>query len=389
MKGVVTTLASAALALGATGCAGLRHSACPAGGGQEACDYDREAKTLLSWAVCKEKEDKPNKKTDKGSGNGKDKKENGGDKEKGNGEKTGSLHHTSGQLTPAAFAEEAGATADGNGNGTKDEKDKADDKIVTDRPDFTEASSTVGRGRVQLEAGYTYTRDRADGVLTQSHFYPEMLLRVGVFTDWFEFRVGQNFVTHRETNALDTQRLGAPTGGPAGSSVVAGDHPLLNSTGALDLYLGTKLALTEQKGAFPETAVILQATVPTGARAFTANEFLPGVSLLYGWDLSDNWSLAGSLLGNRAVDDDGHGHTVYASSLSLGHSWSDKVGGYFEYFGFYPHGATAAGVKPEYYLNGGFTYLVTKDFQLDIRAGFGLNRAADDFFAGTGFAVRY
>lgn len=51
--------------------------------------------------------------------------------------------------------------------------------------------------------------------------------------------------------------------------------------------------------------------------------------------------------------------------------------------------AVALVVQAIHYFNGGFTYRVTPNFQLDIRAGLGLSRAADDFFTGTGFAVRY
>jgi len=39
-------------------------------------------------------------------------------------------------------------------------------------------------------------------------------------------------------------------------------------------------------------------------------------------------------------------------------------------------------------LNAGLTYLVTPNFQLDWRAGLGLNTAADGFFTGCGFTVR-
>jgi len=37
----------------------------------------------------------------------------------------------------------------------------------------------------------------------------------------------------------------------------------------------------------------------------------------------------------------------------------------------------------------GFIYFFTEDFEMDIRAGIGLNGQANDFLAGTGFAVRY
>jgi hypothetical protein len=52
-----------------------------------------------------------------------------------------------------------------------------------------------------------------------------------------------------------------------------------------------------------------------------------------------------------------------------------------------PDGADEA--RTQHYLNGGFTYLVSDDIQLDLRAGFGLSDAADDFFAGPGLSIRF
>ena len=65
-----------------------------------------------------------------------------------------------------------------------------DEPLQSDRPDFTEASTTVGRGVRQLEMGYTYLRDDAAGSTTSAHSFPEFLFRVGVLTDWLELRVG-------------------------------------------------------------------------------------------------------------------------------------------------------------------------------------------------------
>ena len=48
----------------------------------------------------------------------------------------------------------------------------------------------------------------------------------------------------------------------------------------------------------------------------------------------------------------------------------------------------AASNAPEHYLDGGLTFLLTDDLQLDWRAGFGLNDASDDFFTGVGFVFR-
>jgi hypothetical protein len=69
-------------------------------------------------------------------------------------------------------------------------------EMVTDRPDFTESASVVPRGRVQLEAGYTYARDEDAGVLA-AHSYPEALARIGVVDDRLELRLGQSVLTTR------------------------------------------------------------------------------------------------------------------------------------------------------------------------------------------------
>ena len=49
----------------------------------------------------------------------------------------------------------------------------------------------------------------------------------------------------------------------------------------------------------------------------------------------------------------------------------------------------AGGAGPSHYAVGGFVYFITKNVEVDIRAGVGLNQRANDFLAGTGFAIRY
>jgi hypothetical protein len=241
-----------------------------------------------------------------------------------------------------------------------------DEPLVTDRPDFTEASTTVGRGVAQLEFGYTYTHDSEDGESVDAHSFPETLLRVGFGAEWLEFRIGWNYAEERHELA-------------GGGSV--------NFAGSEDLYLGLKLALTPQEGILPEMAIVPQMTVPTGAEEFTADETLPGLNWLYSWDINDCISTAGSTQANKAIDEDGGEYVELAQSWTVGYSLSEQIGAYTEWFAFIPSGADVA--RPEHYLNGGFTYLVSNNLQLDVRAGLGLNDEADDFFAGTGAAVRF
>ncbi|MCE9555263.1 MAG: hypothetical protein K8T91_18080 [Planctomycetes bacterium] len=70
---------------------------------------------------------------------------------------------------------------------------KINEPLVSDRPDFTEASVTVGYGVSQLEMGYTFTLDRNNGTTSQQQSYPELLLRQGLFADWFELRLEWGF----------------------------------------------------------------------------------------------------------------------------------------------------------------------------------------------------
>ncbi len=67
-----------------------------------------------------------------------------------------------------------------------------DQPLASDRPDFTEASSTVGAGVVQVETGYTLVYDDARP-RTLEHSFPEALVRVGVWRDWLELRLGWNW----------------------------------------------------------------------------------------------------------------------------------------------------------------------------------------------------
>lgn len=241
-----------------------------------------------------------------------------------------------------------------------------DEPLASDRPDFTEASTTVGRGVRQLEMGYTYTHDDTGATGLDAHSFPEFLLRVGVLADWLEARVGWNY-------AVNNERFG-----PLSQTVSGGE----------DLYLGFKIGLTPQDGILPEMAIMPQMTVPTGHSEFTAGEVLPGVNWLYGWDVNDWLSTAGSTQVNLAVDDaSGDEFLEFAQSWTIGYTLTEKLGAYTEWFVIAPAGAET--IATQHYLDAGFTYRVTNNLQLDVRAGKGVSAAADDYFVGTGAVVRW
>ncbi len=242
-----------------------------------------------------------------------------------------------------------------------------DEPLVTDRPDFTESSVTVGLGVTQVEMGYTYTYDSDNASSSRQHSYPETLFRLGRLADWFEFRLDWN------VGGLQENEFGGTFD---------------SATGAEDLGIGCKIALTPQECILPETAIILEMSVPTGDDEFTADEVLPGFSYCYGWTINDRWE-TGALTGlHRQVDDDTNDPYVeFEQSWTLVRSWTDHVSSYSEWYCLVPCSADTN--HTQQYFDGGFSVLLSDDVQWDIRAGVGLNEAADDYFVGSGLSVRF
>ena len=236
-------------------------------------------------------------------------------------------------------------------------------QLATDRPDFTESPSTVGPGVIQLETGVTvrFVRLAPAGHLHRQD-WGETLLRIGLPAPWLEARL-----------AL-----------PAGSVVLHSGTGMQRIQGWEDAVVGAKFALAGQQGPRPQLAAIVQATLPTGRRAFRAGAVQPGTIVIAGWELSPQWSTAGAIQWHflRGEDDrlllqTGLSWTV---SRNLGRNWA----GYAEWFSLLHSGA---GVGNQHYFNTGLTWLIGPDCQWDIRFGTGLH--GEEWFAGSGFSFRW
>lgn len=242
-----------------------------------------------------------------------------------------------------------------------------EDPLETDRPDFTEASSVVAPGRVQLESGYTFVRDRSGGVETTIHAVPQFVWRIGV-VDKVELRIvwDGGYLIERETD----QTTGAVT----------------KRSGGTDMDLGTKVALLEQDRWIPETALISTLSVSTGSDEFRSGKTQPKFNLLYSWGITDDWSIAGSSgLGYLFADDDNY--TQIHQSFTTAYSITDQWGVYLEWFALWFDGAASGATQ--HYADTGVTYRFTPNLQLDWRIGVGLNEQADDLFTGAGYSIRW
>jgi hypothetical protein len=237
--------------------------------------------------------------------------------------------------------------------------DPRSEPLVTDRPDFTESALTVPKGLAQAEFGVTVSRMGSD----RETAYGELLMRLGM-------------------GPKTELRLGIPS---YMSSRVAGQR----TSGFSDSSLGVKYNLVRAGDALGlrqyDVGVILATTLPTGASAYRENTLQPGFKILLASAWTDKIALSGNLNYDYASEG-GQRFSAVTSSFSVGYSLTDRVAAYTEYFGTYPGGK---GRENSHYLNAGLTYLCNNDFQLDARAGKGLNGIDDDTFFGVGASRRF
>lgn len=231
--------------------------------------------------------------------------------------------------------------------------------IITDRPDFTESTQTVPRGRMQLESGITQTR--RGGVRDLA--FGEFLLRVAAGSRG-EWRFG--------INSYAVQRGGGT-----------------RAAGKDDLSLGYKRVLRDPAVTCvttPRVSVIVGTSVPGGAKAFRETKWQPGAKLLLGWDLNQKLGLAANLNYDYASEAGQRFHQI-GTSASLGYSITNRTGAFLETYAFFPG---SAGGPDEKFVDTGLTYLLNDDFQLDARVGFGVNNGVGpDYFIGVGASRRF
>ena len=249
------------------------------------------------------------------------------------------------------------------------QRDGWEERIETERHDFTQSATTVGRGILQIESGYSYFyKDEEE--TESSHTAPEMLLRVGLTED-IEFRLRWNYAWK-----------------------FIEDEP--DEIGAEDLRYSLKLQMTrgELGELLPTSALEIRGTAPTGGEAFSTDGAEFSLDYIYQWQLSETATIAGSSgFGTDGFGDFGlvrpgsSGFNVLTQSAVLGLELSESNTMYAEWFGLYSNG-----LADEFNLsfaNIGIDHYVTDDFVVDIRVGVGLTDDSDDFFSGIGGGYRF
>lgn len=249
-------------------------------------------------------------------------------------------------------------------------RDPYEERIETERHDFTQSTKTVGRGVVQVESGYSYfykdTPDEVEG----SHTTPEMQIRFGLSDD-IEFRLRYSYAWTFIEDA-ETEK------------------------GSQDLIWSFKLGMTDECGCVPESALELRFTAPTGGSEFSTGRVENGLDYIYAWELAEGWELYGSTgYGTNGLGDFGlipeeqadEWFVAWSQSVALGTELTEKMTVYNEVFGLFSHG-----LEDEFSIviyNIGIDYYINHNFVVDFRAGTGLTPDSDDFFTGIGGGYRF
>lgn len=218
-------------------------------------------------------------------------------------------------------------------------------QIETDRPDQTEASSTVPINNLQLETGFVWEKTKNGD--EKSFAGPSVLLRYSI-NEFIELRV---FNQYEQFSSLDTDNKIA---------------------GLSDLELGVKLQLFKKDSCRTEIAFLSHAVIPTAKKSLS-NESLGNISKLCVSHSMNSWFGVGYNLGYVYL---GEQHS-FVYSVALGFSITNKIGCYVEPYGSY----TEAGYF-ESNFDGGLTYLLKQNLQLDASYGFGLNHNMNYFSLG-------
>lgn len=251
------------------------------------------------------------------------------------------------------------------------EPQKAEEPIASDRPDFVESSSVVGKGRVQVETSVAYQRQRQDGGVRERATSTPTLLRFGV-SDSVEVRL--------ETEGWQHQwRRGG-----------ADSNEDLN--GMADSAFSVKWHVRDggpEGSGVPALGLLLDAAVPSGAvraREPGSAGVRPTLRGVAEWELDDELSL-GVMPGLvRDRNDKGQRYTGALFAVSLEKAWSPRWHGFIELAA--PRIARGRDGGSQLSFDFGGAYLVNKDVQVDAGVFRGLNRNTPDWSIGLGLSFR-
>lgn len=222
--------------------------------------------------------------------------------------------------------------------------------IVTDRPSQSNSSTVIPKSSFQVEAGASAIFTTSGATSASQLIAPTTLLRYGV-SNYFEFRAQTQFESYKAP--LDLTR----------------------TSGVADFQVGIKIRFLDNDEDQTKIAWVSHLSVPTGSRGVSSGEYSTINSLAVSHVLADNISLFYNAGYNVFLDR--YGDATYSIGASLG--VTDKLNFFVESYGQYIQLKTYQAS-----FDGGLSYLLKDNVQLDFSYGAGLNHKMN--FLSLGFS---
>lgn len=240
--------------------------------------------------------------------------------------------------------------------------------LATDRPDRTESAYTVPAGWYQVEASaVSWSLDREANASSESVGVAQLNLKAGVLHN-----VDVQLLAELWSREVDRERNAAARTTERTLGLVAA-RVKVNLWG----NDGGRTALA----VMPFAGAVRQQSIPGVQRTSHA---IAGVIIPFALDAGRGWSVGAMLELDVANDLRAGWRASAVQSITVGRAIVGPVRGYLEVF----H-ASGGGARDEVTADGGITWTIGSDVQLDAGLNVGVTSAADDLNPFVGLAVRF
>lgn len=249
----------------------------------------------------------------------------------------------------------------------QDNTDGTLEAIITDRPDQTEAPTLTPVGFIQIEIGAQteFDKNKENREESQNTLFNTTLWKYGVSKN-IELRLITEYAGEKiKYNAFDNSTKT--------TSLYSGFNPI---------SVGTKIAIQKEHGIIPDISLISHLELPYfGAERYKPKNIIPRFRFLFAHTLNDRFTFSYNL-GAEWESESTATTGIYTASLGI--SLIKNLSMFVEGYGF-----LRENTAPDHRLDGGFTYVIKNNVQLDCSGGIGLTENAPDYFVSAGLSFRF
>jgi hypothetical protein len=229
-------------------------------------------------------------------------------------------------------------------------------QLEPDRPSESKTPELVKGNNLQAEIGFRKEKINGGQYMFE---HPEATLRYGLFNA-LELRM--QLISQTFKNNVSKENL----------------------TGLAPVYFGVKAKILPQNNWWPSIGAVAQ----VGVSSFASSEFfVTGIPFefrtLFNHNVNQNFSIQYNAGVAWNETDNHRDNKQWMYSFNPIFKASERIHLFVEEYAFLRNGTSA-----EHYLDGGVSYFVNKNLEVDLSAGVGLSEISSSYFMEAGFSYR-